>query len=428
MLSARPDERIFALVDVNNFYASCERVFQPKYSRLPVVVLSNNDGCIISRSNEAKQIGIKMGAPLHLIEPNLKKQLIIFSSNYALYADLSRRFFENLKSFSNSVEQYSIDEVFLDIGFVKKENLVELGHEIKKRIWQNVKLPVSVGIGTTKTLSKLANKYAKDIKKLNGVCNLVNHPNIGKILQISEVEKVWGIGFASTTALRKENILNALDFRNAKESWIKKRFTVVGFKIQQELKGIPCIEMETIRPPKKNIMMSRSFGRRVRDYDEMVQAVSTYASIATDKLIKENEYTKSITIYLRAEKSSTQKKRNIYETVLLKNPTRSIQKIVKASLYVLKKCFVENIEYKKAGVILGKLDLKEFLQMDLFLLDETDKEEKFMDFYSNLRENFGRRKMFIASCGTGDKKWQMRGELVSPRYSTRDTDIRIIKI
>ena len=427
MLSVKSGNKKFALVDVNNFYVSCERVFQPKLQNLPVVVLSNNDGCVISRSDEAKSIGVKMGAPLHLIEQSILKRLVLFSSNYPLYADLSRRFFETLKLFSNSIEQYSIDEVFLDISDYKTENLIELGKKIKYTVAKNIKLPVCVGIGTTKTLSKLANKYAKEVKKLEGVLSLVKHPNLEKILERTEIKKIWGLGYSLTEALRKENIINALAFRDAKESWIKKRFTLVGFKIQQELKEIPCLEIETIHSPKKHIMMTRSFGKRVKEKKDMEEAIATYATIATDKLLKEKEFTARITVYLRLIQSIS-KKKNILYTVELENPTCSLHKIVKAALFALDQCFIHNLEYKKAGVILGKLSLLDSIQTSLFEKDLIDEEVDYMKTYSKIREKYGKKKLKLAVCGFGTQNWKMKAGLLSKRYTTRETDIRIIKI
>lgn len=427
MLSVKSGSKKFALVDVNNFYVSCERVFQPKLQNLPVVVLSNNDGCVISRSEEAKSLGIKMGAPLHLIEQSVLKKVFLFSSNYPLYADLSKRFFETLKLFSDSIEQYSIDEVFLDISDYKTENLIELGRKIKNTIAQNIKLPVCVGIATTKTLSKLANKYAKEVKKLEGVLSLVQHPNLEKILERTEIKKIWGLGYSTTDTLRKENILNALEFRNAKESWIKKRFTLVGFKIQQELKEIPCLEIETIRPPKKHIMMTRSFGKRVKEKKEMEEAIATYATIATDKLLKEKEFTARVTVYLRLI-NSISKNKNIVYTVDLQNPTCSLHKIVKTALFALDQCFIENIEYKKAGVILGKLSLIDSIQTSLFETNYIEEEVDLMQIYSKIREEHGKKKLKLAVCGFGEQTWKMKAGLLSKRYTTREADIRIIKI
>jgi DNA polymerase V len=400
VLSARSDKSCFALVDVNNFYVSCERVFQPKLANIPVVVLSNNDGCVISRSKEAKQIGIPMGAPYHLMRVEEKSKLQIFSSNYALYEDLSKRFFSVLHEFTDRLEQYSIDEVFLDLAHLRNSDLVELGCRIKSTVYRITKLPVCVGFGETKTLSKLANHYAKKIEKLQGVCNLIAHPKIDAILEKTEVQSIWGIGYATANSLIKSGVSNALLFRNSRESWVKKRFTIFGLKIQQELKGMPCIDMEMIHKPKKHIMVTRSFGRRVTVITEMREAVSTFASMAYDKLKKENEFTSSVTVYLRAEKTIVQKKLSLYETIQLDSHTKDLRKIVQAALVALERIFIFGIEYKKAGVLLGRLSTETNLQRSLFEEPDKDREDEFSKMYFQIRKK-------TSSCNLWKRKFSL---------------------
>ncbi|MDX1959560.1 MAG: Y-family DNA polymerase [Leptospiraceae bacterium] len=417
-----------ALVDVNNFYVSCERVFQPKLSQVPLVVLSNNDGCVISRSKEAKDLGVQMGAPFHLMKQTEKNQLKIFSSNYELYGDLSRRFFQTLQQFTDRIEQYSIDEVFLDFTDQNPENLEELGQKIKSIVWQWTKLPVCVGFGKSKTLAKLANRYAKKVSKLNGVCNLINHPKLERVLELTPVGEIWGIGHASAMKLLREGVSNALLFRNARESWIKKKFTIFGYKIQQELKEIPSIEMEMIHKPKKHIMFTRSFGKRISSIVEMREAIATYATMAYDKLKKENEFTRSVTIYLRAERTPTQKKLSLYETSILDSYTNDIRVLTRTALASLERVFQDKIQYKKAGVILGSLATEPNIQRTLFEDIEKDTEDEFSKIYFQLRKSFGRQKINLASCGKKDAPWKMRSEMRSPSYTTKFQDIKIIKV
>jgi DNA polymerase V len=418
---------IIALVDVNNFYVSCERVFAPNLSNVPVVVLSNNDACVISRSKEAKELGIKMGAPIHLLKPEEKKQLQIFSSNYELYQDLSRRFFQTLQEFSNNIEQYSIDEVFLSFKNVNPSELEELGQKIKSTVFKWVKLPVSVGFARTKVLAKLANNYAKKITKLNGVCNLIGHPKLERILEITPVADIWGIGYSTATKLYKEGISNALLFRNSKESWVKKKFTIVRYKIQQELKEIPSIQMELFQKPKKNIMYSRSFGKRISSFEDMREVVSKYTAMAYDKLKKENELAETLTLYLRAEKTSTQNKLSIYETVNLMSYTNDIRILIRAALEILKTVYVQKIEYKKAGVILGGLLSEGEIQRSLFKYKEEKLEDEFSKTYYDIRKDFGKKKLILASFGKKDASWQMKSELRSGAFTTNFMDIKKVK-
>jgi DNA polymerase V len=426
VLYAKPVDSCIALVDVNNFYASCERVFLPSLKNHAIAVLSNNDGCVISRSAEAKSLGVQMGEPYHLMKPDILKKVKFFSSNYELYGDLSRRFFETLKTLAPNVEQYSIDEVFLDYGLHFKDDLIELGHKIKDMVYQWTKLPVCVGFGHTKTLAKLANKYAKKVNKLNGVCNLINHAKLDTILELTPIEDIWGIGYSHARNLKKESISNALAFRNAKESWVKKKFTITGLNIQFELKGIPSIELEEIQPPKKNIVMTRSFGRRITTLEDMRQAIATYSAIACDKLRKEKEFTSLIGIYLRAERTIHQNKLSLYEYARLGRSTNSVILITQTVLRLLELKFVDGYEYKKAGVILANLRTEKHLEQSLFY--ENSEEDVILDTYFSIRDRHGKKKLRLAATGPKSPKWKMRSDLLSPRYTTRAEDIRVIQL
>ncbi len=278
----------FALVDCNNFYASCERVFAPSLNGKPVVVLSNNDGCAVARSEEAKKY-IGMGAPIFKCMDVVKKHNIqVFSSNYTLYADMSQRVKDVLSQFSPYIEPYSIDESFLLLNGFNHIDLNAYGTEIRNRVLKWTGIPVSVGIGPTKTLAKIANKLAKKNKMCQGVLDVTKHPRIDDFLRSVEVDDVWGVGWEYAKLLKKHNINTALDLRDTNEAWIRKKMTVQGLRTVLELRGISCIELEEVVADKKEIVNSRSFGKDVDNYQEVSEAIASYATRATEKLWRKN--------------------------------------------------------------------------------------------------------------------------------------------
>jgi DNA polymerase V len=303
----------FAIVDCNNFYVSCERVFNPKLVGKPVVVLSNNDGCVVARSNEAKALGIKMGVPVFQISRLMKTHNVqALSSNYALYADMSQRIMNTLSRFTPDVEIYSIDEAFLDLSQFKQYDLTDYGHKIRSTIKQWTGIPVSIGIAETKTLAKIANKIAKKSVKAEGVLNLTASPYLNRALEITDVGDVWGIGRSYSKFLNTYGIHNALQLLDADDKFIKKRMGITGIRLLNELRGIPCYALEQFPYPKKGISVSRTFKNSIESLDDLKEAVAAYASIGAEKLRKEHSVAGVIMVFLMTNRF---KKENYYVNI-----------------------------------------------------------------------------------------------------------------
>ena len=340
-----------ALVDCNSFYVSCERLFNPSIIKKPVVVLSNNDGCIISRSTEAKVLGIKMGEPYFKVKGIVKKHNIkVFSSNYSLYGDISRRVMKTLKQFSPQMEIYSIDEAFLDLSSVNNENLLEHGNKIRKTILKWTGIPTSIGIATTKTLSKIANHIAK--KDSSGVINLVNATQIDEILKEIKINDVWGVGRQLTKFYIKNGITTANQLKNITDSWIKKNTNVFGARTVMELKGLSCISLETHNEKRKNCCVSRSFGRKVTKLEELNESITKHCLNAAEKIRLDNQTTKRITVFIRT--SPFQKDKNYYansKNMDLPIRTNDSIELVKQALTALKYIYRKGYKYQKIGII-----------------------------------------------------------------------------
>ena len=276
---------IFALVDCNNFYASCERVFNPKLNGKPIVVLSNNDGCVVARSNEAKALGIGMGVPGFQIRPLLRAHHVqVFSSNYTLYGDMSQRVMETLEQFCPDLEVYSIDEAFLSLVGFERRDLTEYGRQIRQSVKQWTGIPVSVGIAETKTLAKIANRVAKQTPDMGGVCDLLACPDRDALLGRIAVEDVWGIGPNHAHMLKQHGITAAVQLRGVDDQWIRKRMGIVGLRLVMELRGVSCLDLEQCPSPKQSLTCSRAFGKLINALAEMEEAVSVYTSRAAEKL------------------------------------------------------------------------------------------------------------------------------------------------
>ena len=291
---------MIALVDCNNFYASCERVFNPSLEGKPIVVLSNNDGCVIARSDEAKALGIEMGTPAFMNEDFFTKNKVhVFSSNYVLYGSLSSRVSQILTTFTPAIELYSIDEAFLDFAGREHFNLEEIGRQIKSVIKNSLGIPVTVGIAPTKTLAKMANRFAKKTKKHVGVHVLDSQKKIDEVLNFIDVGDIWGVGPQYTKLMLRNGFKKAIDFVNAPEEWIRKQMSVVGQRTLNELKGIPCIELEEIAPVKKNICVGRGFGKLLSEKKDVREALANYMSMVAKKLRKEKLCTRLIHVFIQ---------------------------------------------------------------------------------------------------------------------------------
>jgi DNA polymerase V len=407
----------FALVDCNNFYVSCERAFNPLLSGKPVIVLSNNDGCAIARSEEAKRY-INMGAPIFKLMDVVKEHNIhLYSSNYTLYADMSHRVKEVLADFSPNIEPYSIDESFLLFSGGKKTDLNEYGIEMRSKVLQWTGIPTSVGIGPTKTLAKIANKIAKKNKMCQGVLDITNHPRIKDFLASVEVDDVWGVGWEYAKLLKRNGINTALDLRNTNETWIRKKMTVQGLRTVLELRGIPCIELEETVPDKKQIVNSRSFGKDLDKYQDVSEAIASYATRAAEKLRKQQSICGHISVWIQTNgfKDAPQYSNSI--SCRLPEPTSYTPLLVKYALHLLKKIYKNGYKYKKAGVMLLDLVPVQNIQFNLFTKIDHSRNEKLMKAFDKINSQWGSQTIRSAASGFA-RPWAMKRSRTSPRYTT----------
>ena len=397
-----------ALIDCNSFYVSCERLFNPKIRKKPVVVLSNNDGCIISRSTEAKALGIKMGEPYFKAKDIIiKNRVEVFSSNYSLYGDLSRRVMRTLKRFNSEIEVYSIDEAFLDLSNFKDQDVEKVGKEIRETVLQWTGIPTSIGIANTKTLSKVANHIAK--KKQSGVTSLIGIENVDPILEKVEINDVWGVGRQLTKFYHKNGIYNAKQLKNKSNTWIKKNSNVLGSRTAMELRGVPCIDLETTQTKRKSCVVSRSFGQRIEKYQELKEAVANYCLNASEKIRSESLIAKSITVFVRT--SPFQSRFGYYsnsKTIDFAISTNNSIEIVKTALVALDSIFKNGYRYQKAGVMLTGLS-NEDGSKNLFSSEKDEKIKGLMKSIDNTNYRYGRSTLSLASAGV-QKRWNMRRE------------------
>ena len=415
-------KRAIALIDVNNFYVSCERVFNPKLNNKPVVVLSNNDGCAVARSNEVKALGVAMGAPWFKLK-DLAKQygIIALSSNYALYADMSNRVMSILRQFSPEQEVYSIDESFLDLTTFTHQNHVQYGQTMRNRILQWTGLPVCVGIGSTKTLAKLANHCAKKQTIFNGVCdfNAMTAQELDTLLIRIDVGEIWGVGRKLAPKLQALGITTVLNLKQANADQLRRQFSVVMQKTIHELNGIVCIELEDIAPPKKQILSSRSFGVPVRDFNSLAESITLYMSRAAEKLRRQQNFAGSVYVYIRT--SPFKPDDPFYSncmTIALPSPTDDTRQLVSVVLWALKQLYKPNFNYAKAGVMLSDLVPAEGVQTDLFSqMQQTPKTNNLMATMDSINRKMGKESIKLASEGF-KRPWKMRQENKSPSYTT----------
>ena len=411
-----------ALIDCNNFYASCERIFNPRLIGKPIVVLSNNDGCIITRSAEAKELGIKMGEPYFKAKKIIDKNNVrVFSSNYSLYGDISQRVMETLARFASDVEIYSIDEAFLGLNGFENYELSKYCQYIRRTIKQWVGIPVSIGVSTTKTLSKIANNLAKKNKEYDGVCILKSWFDINEALKLTSIEDVWGIGRRLSVFLKKYKINTAYDFTQLDKGWIRKNMGVVGEKTFLELCGVSCIELELIPSDKKSCCVSRSFSKPVEKIDDLEESVSSYGTRVAEKIREEGLVAESMSIFVLTNYFNRKEKQYSNSIKLqLPYPTNNSIKIVKRALEGIKKIYREGYRYKKAGVILYGLTKA---KQTRGLLDyDRESSDSIMNTLDRINERYGSSTIRLASEGV-DKSWSMRRESVSPCYTTRFDDL-----
>lgn len=419
---------MYALVDCNNFYASCERVFQPHLVGKPIVILSNNDGCIISRSDEAKALGIAMGAPEFKVRQELKvKNIQVFSSNYPLYGDMSHRVMKILEGFTPHVEPYSIDEAFMNFDGVPITDYHDYGLQMKSRIMQWLSIPVSVGFAPTKALSKVANKIARKFPgRTKGVYIIDTEEKRIKALKWTKIEDVWGIGFRLTKKMQARNIHTAYDFTLPQhEAYIKSTMGVVGLRLKYELEGQSVLGLEEPKD-KKNIAITRSFAGNITTLDAMKERVSTFATVCAEKLRKQKSCCQAVILYLRKDKYKVDRPRyNFYKMETLPYASNSSITISNLAVKMLKEVFEEGEIYKKAGVIVTNIIPESQKQFHLFE-EENPKHLKLMQVMDDYYKKTGERKIKLANQDLA-RTWTMKQEHLSKKYTTDIREILTIK-
>ncbi len=417
-----------ALVDCNSFYVSCERLFNPSIIKKPVVVLSNNDGCVISRSTEAKALDIKMGEPYFKVEKIIKKNDVkVFSSNYSLYGDISRRVMKTLKQFSPQIEIYSIDEAFLNLNSIKDEDLFKHGNIIRKTILKWTGIPTSIGIATTKTLSKAANYIAK--KEKSGIINLINSEKIDEILGQIKINDVWGVGRQLSKLYIKNGISTAYQLKSRSNNWIKKNTNVLGSRTAMELQGISCISLEVHQEKRKNCCVSRSFGKKVETLEELKESVTTHCLNAAEKIRNDNQTTKRITVFIRT--SPFQKNNEYYanaKNVDLPIRTNDSIELIKQALIALKYIYKKGYRYQKAGIILSGLKDIAIYKKNLFSkISNEEKREKLMKAIDHTNFKYGRYSLSVAQAGL-KKKWNIKRQHYSKINTSCFESLPIVKV
>lgn len=417
----------YALVDCNNFYASCERVFRPELEGRPVVVLSNNDGCIVARSNEAKALGLVTGEPYFKQRDALRQHgVTVFSSNYTLYGDMSRRVMQSLARFSPRLEVYSIDESFLDLQGFDRWDLATYAQTIRRSVEQWTGIPVSIGIGASKTLSKIANRVAKKNPALDGVCIFKDPQHIDAVLRNTAIDQVWGIGRRWGTKLRARGIDNAATLRDADPDSLRRGFGVVMERIVYELRGQPCIEFEDVTPARQRILVSRGFGQRLRDLDPIRQALSSHVSRAAEKLRRQESVAGAINVFLHTSPHDDDAPYygNSF-SLTLPSPSQDSAVLLRWALHALDKIYRPGPRYQKCGFMLLDLSDQRAFQTELFAPAdplEAQRREKLMRALDGLNQQMGRGQVRFASEGFATT-WKMQQDLRSPAYTTRFSDL-----
>ena len=416
-----------ALIDCNNFYASCERIFNPKLIGHPIVVLSNNDGCIIARSKEAKKLGIKMGEPYFKAKNIIEKNNVrVFSSNYSLYGDISQRVMEILSSFTSDIEIYSIDEAFLNLNGFENYELNTYCHKIRKIIKKWVGIPVSIGVAPTKTLSKIANLLAKKKLNYNGVCILKNLIEIKNALKLIPIEDVWGIGRKLSLFLKKYNINSAYHFSQMDRGWIRKNMGVVGEKTYLELNGISCLDLDLLPSDKKSCCVSRSFSKPIEKLLYLEESISTYGSRVSEKIREEGLVAESLSVFVLTNHFKRREKQYSNSIKMhLPFPTNNSINIIKSALEGIRKIYRPGYRYKKTGVILYGLSKHNTTKG---LLDyDREVSDSIMNAVDKINNKYGSSTLKVASEGL-EKVWKMKRANVSPCYTTRFDDLIEVKL
>ncbi len=425
-------KEIFALIDCNNFFCSCERVFNPKLKNKPVAVLSNNDGCIVARSNEVKALGIPMGCPVYQVESIINQHNIqIFSANFPLYADFSSRVMNILSQFTPRMEIYSIDEAFLYLTHLRQENLTEYCHNIRDTVEKWTGIPISIGIAPTKTLAKAANKFAKKNSELKGVMNFFDTKDLDSYLQKLEVIDIWGIGRKLSKKLNMSGIYTAYQLKNMPDPWIKKNLNVSVLRTVLELQGTPCIKLEDHHELNKSIISSRSFGHAVDKLQDLQESVSSYTAIAAEKLRNQNATARFLTVYITTNYFKKEKQYSNALTLALPEPTNYTPDLIRTAKRALNSIYKSGFSYKKTGVVITGIEPYDGGQIGIFNCHKKTEDQvkignlmKFVDF---LNMKWGRGTVKVAAQGL-EQEWKMKCEKRSPRYTTDWSDLLKIRI
>ncbi|MEG1008150.1 MAG: Y-family DNA polymerase [Bacteroides sp.] len=414
---------MYGLVDCNNFFVSCERVFNPALRSFPVVVLSNNDGCVISRSEEAKRLGIPMGQPAFKIKPLLdSNQLVAFSSNYSLYGDMSHRVMSTLSTFVEDIEVYSIDEAFLNFNGFEKYDLHEYGQMIVRTTTKGTGIPVSMGIAPTKTLAKVASKFAKKYPRYKGACIIDSDEKREKALKLFDVGDVWGIGRRLVKMLNYHGVNTAYDLTQKSESWVRSKMTVTGVRTWKELRGIPCIEMETVSQ-KQTICTSRSFGEMISSFDTLMEAVANFTSACAKKLREQKCCAKVIMVFIytnRHREDLMQYSQN--KVITLPFATNDTVELIAYARMALTSIYREGYQFKKAGVIVSDIANEQVIIRDLFDPRDTDKQKRLLSVVDEINRKNGSNRIQLA-IQAGNHNWKLKREFISHNYTTNLDDL-----
>lgn len=420
---------MFALVDGNNFFVSCERVFNPYWNDRPILVLSNNDGCVIARSNEVKKLGIKMGTPAFQILDEIHRYGIgVYSGNQNLYGDMSCRVMSLLSNYSPNIEVYSVDESFLDFSGFDNIDLNEYTRSMIRTVTKGTGIPVSAGVAGTKTLAKVANKFAKKYPAYKGVCIIDDEEKREKALKLTDIGDVWGIGSGYQRKLERFNVNTAYEFSRMPVAWVRKEMTVFGERVWKELNGESCLDLDQVIPQKKQICTSRSFGTTIYGYSDMEEAVATFAEMCAVKLRKQHSCAFSLLVFVGCTEDSRSGSHAFLNSVVkLMVPSNITTDIVRHALIALKNIYRKGVGYKKAGVIVMDLVPDDAIQQNLFYKEDREKLSRLMEAIDELNSKGIKKQVNLAVQGTGVRKWKLRQEHLSPCYTTQLSDVLTIE-
>jgi DNA polymerase V len=413
------------LIDCDSFYASCEKVFRPDLKNKPVVVLSNNDGFIIAKSSEAKKLGFDMLEPYFKVEAKLKKHKVaVFSANFALYGDLSARVMQTLELFSDHIEVYSIDEAFVEVDDVDPEGLAR---KIRQTVWKWVGIPVSIGVAQTKTLAKIATKFAKKNPDTEGVYSLLDK-DVDLILEKIDVGDIWGVGHQYGEFLRNNGVMTAKDLKYSPEKWVKNRMTVMGLRCVKELNGIPCFSLEEVPEPQKAIVRSRSFGRLVESLYDLQEATSAYSARACEKLRQQHSLCSCVGVFIHTNPHKNEPQYSNSAFVRLPLPTANTPEVIQIARFLTKKVYKPGFRYLKAGVMLAELVSEANAPENLFVTPyQRSRERDLMTTIDKINTFMGPGTIKFGSTGLSEKPWKMRQSSRSPRYTSKWEELPKVK-